>query len=79
MAHWVVLPISIAFAALYGYLRFVAARTRERAGLPPRPRVKVPLYIWALLFLLIFRYTGFLLLDSHGEWRSWPIASLPGI
>jgi hypothetical protein len=71
MAHSVVaLMIIIAFAGIgAGYLRLAtarAARARELAGLPARVRVKLPLYICALLIFLLCINTAFLFSHSHG-------------
>jgi hypothetical protein len=68
MAHWVVplIIFIIALTTIYGYLRFASARARERAGLPPRVRVKLPLYVWALLIFLMCNSLASLLLHSHG-------------
>ena len=65
MAYWVV-PLIIAFAGICGCLRFACARARERAGLPARVRVKLPLYFWALFILLLCINTAFLSSHSHG-------------
>ena len=64
-AHWVVTLI-IAFAGICGCLRFATARARERAGLPAPVRVKLPLYYWALFFLLLGINTVYLFSHSHG-------------
>jgi hypothetical protein len=65
MAYWVVALIIIAFAAVCGCLRFACARARERAGLPARVRVKLPLYIWAIFTLLLCINAASLLSHSH--------------
>jgi hypothetical protein len=66
MARSVVALIIIAFAGIgAGYLRFTSARARERAGLPARVRVKLPLYWWAFMILVIVN-SAFLFLRSHG-------------
>ena len=70
MAHSVVtLIIIIAFAGIgAGLIRLAtarAARARERAGLPARVPVKLPLYWWAFMILVIVN-SAFLLLRSHG-------------
>jgi tetratricopeptide (TPR) repeat protein len=66
--HWVVplIIFVIALTTLYGYLRFAAARARERAGLPPRLRVKLPLYYWALYILLLCYIIADLFSRFHG-------------
>ena len=57
---------SFALVAGYGYLKFTSARARERAGLPPRVPVKLPLYWWALYILLLCLYhCGFVLAFSR--------------
>ena len=68
MAHWVVplIIFVVALTAIYGYLRFASARTRERAGLPPRVPVKLPLYYWALYILLLCYIIADLFSRFHG-------------
>jgi hypothetical protein len=70
MGNWVIVLIIIAFAAAFaavrGYLNFLSARARERAGLPPRARVKLPLYVWALLILLLCINAASFFSHSHG-------------
>ena len=69
MAHSVVtLIIIIAFAGIgAGYLKLATARARERAGLSARVPVKLPLYYWALMILLLGINTAYLFSDSHRE------------
>jgi hypothetical protein len=66
--HWVVplIIFVIALTTIYGYLRFASARARERAGLPPRVPVKLPLYYWALYILLLCYIIADLFSHSHG-------------
>jgi hypothetical protein len=45
MAYLAIPLLFVALVAGYGYLRFTSARARERAGLPARVRVKLPLYL----------------------------------
>jgi hypothetical protein len=65
MAHWVVTLVIIAFAGICGCLRLATARARERAGLPAPVRVKLPLYYWALFFLLLGINMAYLFSHSH--------------
>jgi hypothetical protein len=65
MAYLAVPLLFVALVAGYGYLRFTSARARERAGLPARVRVKLPLYWWAFMILVIVN-SAFLFLRSHG-------------
>jgi hypothetical protein len=65
MAYCLVALLFIALVAGYGYLRFASARARERAGLPPRVRVKLPLYFWAIVILLLCINAASLFSHSH--------------
>ena len=66
MAYLAVPLLFVALVAGYGYLRFTSARARERAGLPPRVPVKLPLYWWALYILLLCYIIADLFSHSHG-------------
>jgi hypothetical protein len=66
MAHRVVtLIIIIAFGGVGSCVRLATARARERAGLPPPVRVKLPLYYWALFVLLLGINLAYFFSDSH--------------
>jgi hypothetical protein len=62
---YLAVPFFIALVAGYGYLRFAGARARERAGLPPRVRVKLPLSWWAIVILLLCINAASLFSHSH--------------
>ena len=63
---YLAVPLFIALVAGYGYLRFACARARERAGLPARVRVKLPLSWWAIVILLLCINAASLFSHSHG-------------
>ena len=62
---YLAVSLIIAFAAAYGCLRLACARARERAGLPARARVKLPLSWWVVSILLLFINAAFLFSHSH--------------
>jgi hypothetical protein len=66
MAFYWSIAFIIAFAATGSYLRFASSRARERAGLPARPRVKMPLYWWAFMILFCINSTYLFYKHTHG-------------
>jgi hypothetical protein len=61
---WLVLFVVVG-TTIITYLKRAAARARERAGLPPRARVKLPVYWWVLSFLLLGINAVCCVLTSH--------------
>jgi hypothetical protein len=68
---YLAIPLFIAFVAAYGCLRLACARARERAGLPARVRVKLPLSWWVFSFLLLGINAVFVFSHSHIAGGSW--------
>ena len=70
---WFVLFVVVG-TAIITYLKRAAARARERAGLPPRAPVKLPLYWWVLSFLVVGINAVFVFSHSHIAGSSWFLA-----
>jgi protein-S-isoprenylcysteine O-methyltransferase Ste14 len=69
---WLVLFVVVG-TTIITYLKRAAARARERAGLPPRAQVKLPLYWWVLSFLLLGINAVFVF-SPHIAGSSWFLA-----
>ena len=65
MAYLAVPLLFVALVAGYGYLKFTSA-ARERADLPARVRVKLPLLVGSTCMILVIVNSAFLFLRSHG-------------